>query len=199
MASKLKVGISGGIGSGKSYICSLLEEKGYPVYYADARAKELMNTSPIIREALIEAFGEEVFANNQLNRPFLANIIFNASERREWVNSIVHPVVYADFADWANEQKSTVVFQENAVMFDTGSYLKFDKTILVFADLETRIQRTMLRDRSDRSDVQSRINSQGNPEDHKKLADFIIDNSEGKDIESQLQAILNQISYLISS
>ena len=193
MSSKLKVGISGGIGSGKSYICNLLEEKGFPVYNADARAKELMNSNPVIREALTEAFGEEVFIDNQLNRPFLANIIFNAPERREWVNSVVHPVVYADFAEWANEQTSNIVFQENAVMFDTGSYLKFDKTILVFADLETRIRRTMLRDNSDRKDVQARINSQGNPEEHKKLADFVIDNSEGKDVEQQLEAILQSL------
>lgn len=193
MSSKLKVGISGGIGSGKSYICNLLEEKGFPVYNADARAKELMNSNPVIREALTEAFGEEVFIHNQLNRPFLANIIFNAPERREWVNSVVHPVVYADFAEWANEQTSNIVFQENAVMFDTGSYRKFDKTILVFADLETRIRRTMLRDNSDRKDVQARINSQGNPEEHKKLADFVIDNSEGKDVEQQLEAILQSL------
>jgi dephospho-CoA kinase len=193
MSSKLKVGISGGIGSGKSYVSNLLEEKGFPVYNADARAKELMNSNPVIREALTEAFGEEVFIDNQLNRPFLANIIFNAPERREWVNSVVHPVVYADFAEWANEQTSNIVFQENAVMFDTGSYRKFDKTILVFADLETRIRRTMLRDNSDRKDVQARINSQGNPEEHKKLADFVIDNSEGKDVEQQLEAILQSL------
>jgi dephospho-CoA kinase len=193
MSSKLKVGISGGIGSGKSYVSNLLEEKGFPVYNADARAKELMNSNPVIREALTEAFGEEVFIDNQLNRPFLANIIFNAPERREWVNSVGHPVVYADFAEWANEQTSNIVFQENAVMFDTGSYRKFDKTILVFADLETRIRRTMLRDNSDRKDVQARINSQGNPEEHKKLADFVIDNSEGKDVEQQLEAILQSL------
>lgn len=193
MSLKLKVGISGGIGSGKSYICNLLEQKGFHVYNADARAKILMNSSSKIRKALVNAFGDEVFLNNELNRPFLAGIIFNSEEKREQVNAIVHPVVYEDFALWAEQQQSAVVFQENAVMFDTGSYVKFDRTILVVADQETRIKRTMLRDVASREEVLSRMNSQGNQENHKELADFVIDNSEGKNVEQQLEKILSEI------
>lgn len=192
----IKVGVSGGIGSGKTFVCKLIEKQGYPVYYADPRARDLMNQHPKIRQSLIELFGEKIYINDELNRAFLANIIFNNDEKRLLVNSIVHPIVYSDFNLWAEHQSTELVFQENALMFDNQSYSRFDKTILVFADLETRIQRVMHRDKTSREEILSRINSQGNPEEHKLLADFVIDNSQENQLEEQLKIILLDLKSL---
>lgn len=194
MSDRIKVGVSGGIGSGKSYVCALIEQRGFPVYYADARAKWLMNTHPAIRQKLIDTFGEEVYEEEgRLNRPFLAKAIFGDESKRKMVNSIVHPEVYADFGQWLLEQASEMVFQESALMFDTGAYKAFDFTILVDAPIELRIQRLVERDNLSATDIAARLRSQGNAEDHRKLADFVIENGETENVEEQLETLLRKI------
>lgn len=140
--SKL-VGITGGIGSGKSYVCRMLEERGYPVYYSDIRAKELTNSHPQIRKELIKLLGEEVYQNNQLNKKFLANHIFTNDSTRMKVNAIIHPIVRNDFKEWIDRQTAPFIFNEAAILMEIGSYESFDCMVVVTADLETRIERTM--------------------------------------------------------
>lgn len=197
MSKKIRVGVSGGIGSGKTFVCQLIEQHGYPVYNADLRARELMNSNLEIKNALIAAFGHEVYQSGLLNRTFLASLIFNNDEARLKVNSIVHPIVHNDFKNWSENQTSDLVFQENALMFDNGSYTRFDKTILVYADLETRIQRALLRDNNSKEEVLARMNAQGDPEAHKSLANFVVDNSEGQNVSQQVEDILSQLKSAI--
>src|SRR3990167_5497792 len=122
MIAPLKVGITGGIGSGKSTVCAVLKAMGHPVYNSDERAKTIMETSSEVREQLISVFGEPTFENNQLNRPYLAQAIFNDPAKREQINAIVHPVVRTDFQQWANSQTSSIIFQESALLIETGGH-----------------------------------------------------------------------------
>lgn len=179
MIAPLKVGITGGIGSGKSTVCAVLKEMGYPVYNSDERAKTIMETSPEVRKQLIAAFGEQTFLNNQLNRPFLAEAIFNDLAKREQINSIVHPAVRTDFQQWTAQQTSSIVIQESALLIETGGYRLLDFTVLVTAPEELRVQRALRRDAAtNENDVRSRIKSQLSDEEKRKTADFVIVNDE---------------------
>ena len=154
------IGITGGIGSGKSIIGHILTTMGYPVYYSDQEAKWVMNNDPELRKDLIAVFGEEAYLNNELNRPFLAEKIFTSPELKEKINQIVHPKVRKRFSDFVANSSSPVVFNEAAILFETGGFKDFDATILVIADKETRIQRVMQRDTITREQVEARMNNQ---------------------------------------
>jgi len=195
---QMKVGISGGIGSGKSYLSEIIASKGFPVYYSDLAARRLMNEDPLIKEQLVSLFGEEVYVNDQLNRPFLASIIFNDSEKREQVNHIVHPRVHQDFLKWVSHQHSKIVFYESALLFENKAYELFDATILVTAPLELKIERIVKRDSCTREQAVARINSQRNEEEYKELATYIIENDERSDIRIALENILKSF-YSTSS
>lgn len=174
----IKVGITGGIGSGKSFVCQILEKMGYPVYYSDTESKRLTATNPVIKEGLIQLLGQEVFIENTLNKAFLASKLFQDDTIREKVNQLIHPIVRADFQEWANLQKSEIVFNEAAILMETGSYKTLDFTVLVTADKELRIQRTMKRDNISREDVLARMSKQWDDDRKMKLADFVIYNDE---------------------
>ncbi|HLP55651.1 MAG TPA: dephospho-CoA kinase [Fluviicola sp.] len=194
MIAPLKVGITGGIGSGKSTVCAVLTEMGYPVYNSDERAKTIMETSPEVREQLIAAFGEETFHNNRLNRAYLAQLIFNDPVKREQINAIVHPAVRADFQQWAKKQKSAIVFQESALLIETGGYRLLDYTVLVTAPEELRIKRVLKRDVIvNEEDVRSRIQSQLSDEDKRKMADFVIENDEHELLVPQVNELLRKL------
>lgn len=193
MSNPKKIGVSGGIGSGKTFVCKLLEARGYPVYYSDLQAKRLMNENELIRRELTALFGEEVYLKNELNRPFLASIIFNNEQRRRQVNQIVHPQVQADFNTWSNEQHSKIVFYESALLFETKAYLLLDATILVVAPLELRIERTMKRDNTTKEQVEQRIASQGNQDLYRKWTTYCVENDLNSDLDLQLDDILNDI------
>lgn len=171
---KLITGITGGIGSGKSTIATILEKLGFPVYYADTEAKLLMNTDPSIRERLTQLFGPQAYNVSGLDRPFIASRIFNDEESKLRMNAIVHPRVRAHFDDWAAAQQNSLVFQESALLFETESYRRFDKTLLVTAPEELRIQRVQSRDGFSESEIRSRMNSQLKDEEKIPLADYII-------------------------
>lgn len=172
----IKIGITGGIGSGKSYVCGILEKMGYPVYYSDRASKELTVTSETIRKGLIQLLGETVYQNNELNKTFLVSKLFQDDAIREQVNAIIHPVVRADFNEWAAQQKTPVVFNEAAILIETGSYKTFDFTVIVTADKEIRIQRTMARDNISREEVLVRMSKQWEDEEKMKYANFVIYN-----------------------
>jgi dephospho-CoA kinase len=197
MIAPLKVGITGGIGSGKSMVCAVLKEMGYPVYNSDERAKTIMETSPEVRNQLIGAFGEQTFLNNQLNRPFLAEAIFNDPAKRAQINSIVHPAVRSDFQQWTSAQTSSIVFQESALLIETGGYRLLDFTVLVTAPEELRIRRVLRRDAAaNENDVRSRINSQLSDEEKCKTAGFVIVNDEQLVLVSQVIELIKLLKTL---
>lgn len=152
-----KIGITGGIGSGKSTVCSLFAERGIAVYDSDSRAKQLMSESAELREQLIEAFGEECYADGALNRAYLAKQVFGNAEALSRLNAIVHPAVRADFRTWAEQQSGAYVILESAILFEAGFESEVDTTLAVMAPLEERIRRTMARDGVDRESVLERI------------------------------------------
>jgi dephospho-CoA kinase len=184
-----RIGLSGGIGSGKSYVAEILEKMGFPVYYSDARAKVLTDTHPHIISELIKRFGTTIYEDGVLNRKALASIIFDSEENRLFVNNLIHPIVRADFDAWCAQQNSPLVFNEAAILFETGAYRQFHATVLVIAPFETRIQRMMQRDRCTHEQAEARINSQWNDEQKIPLANSIVSNN-GE------EAVLIQVEHL---
>jgi len=172
----LKIGITGGIGSGKTYICRLFEALGIPVYNADEEAKRLMNTDIRIKEKLIAQFGESTYKDGLLDRAFLANMVFSDKDKLELLNGIVHPIVIQEAKDWAERQTTRYSLKEAALLFESGSYKELDYTILVTAPMDIRIQRVIERDGTTEQQVQERINKQLSDEEKLQLADFVIVN-----------------------
>ena len=188
-----RIGLTGGIGSGKSFIAQIIEHMGYPVYYSDARAKELTKSNPTIKMGLISLFGEEVYEGNQLNAELIASKIFNDDELRTKVNELIHPIVRADFENWALNQNSALVFNEAAILFETGSYRNFDATVLVCAPTELKIERVMKRENCSREAVLERMNKQWPDEEKLKLADYSILNDDETPVLIQLEAVINEL------
>jgi dephospho-CoA kinase len=188
-----RIGLTGGIGSGKSFIAQIIEHMGYPVYYSDARAKGLTKSNPTIKMGLISLFGEQVYEGDQLNSELIASKIFNDDELRTTVNELIHPIVRADFENWALNQKSAMVFNEAAILFETGSYRNFDATILVCAPTESKIERVMKRENCSKEEVMARMSKQWLDEDKRKLADYSILNDNHTPILIQLEEIINNL------
>lgn len=170
------VGLTGGIGSGKSTVAAMFKELDVPVYNSDDRAKYLMNTSIDIKEKLIALLGDEAYENGQLNRPYIAKEVFNDSELLTNLNGIVHPVVRQDFLAWTEEQDACYVIQETALLFENNSQDLYDQIIVVTAPVELRISRVLDRDNSTREQVMSRINNQLDDEIKIKSSNFVIEN-----------------------
>ena len=169
----IKVGITGGIGSGKSTICRIFRILGAPVFVADDVAKNLMNSNNEIIEQLIKEFGREIYSENRaLNRKKLAEIIFNDNFQREKVNNIIHPAVRAEFVNWTNTQNSPYIIHEAAILFESGFYKMMDFTILITAPEEIRIERVMKRDNVDTKTVRERISKQWADDEKRELASF---------------------------
>jgi len=172
----LKIGITGGIGSGKTFICRLFESLGIPVYNADEEAKRLMNTDIRIKEKLIAQFGEATYKDGLLDRAFLANMVFSDKDKLELLNGIVHPIVIQEAKDWAERQTTRYSLKEAALLFESGSYKELDYTILVTAPIDIRIQRVIERDGTTEPQVWERMNKQLSDEEKLQLADFVIVN-----------------------
>ena len=171
-----KVGITGGIGSGKTTVCQLFELLGIPIYYADDKAKELIVKNEALRTKLIETFGEETYLpDGSYNRAYIANIVFSDKKQLEKLNHIVHPAMYQDGLDWHNAQESVpYTLKEAAILFESKGHLQMDKTILVVAPEQIRIERVMKRDKTTVEAVQARIDKQLPDAEKIKLADYII-------------------------
>ncbi|WP_320018528.1 dephospho-CoA kinase [Labilibaculum manganireducens] len=194
----LKVGLTGGIGSGKSIVGRAFEMMGIPVYIADIEAKRLMVFDSELRNLLISRFGNQIYDSNfNLNRKLLAEIVFNDSEALQDINSIVHPAVRKDFIRWC-EQHSQIpyVIQESAIIFDSGLYKNFDKIITVAAKDEIRIQRVMERDSMSRELIVERMRSQLPESVRIEKADFVIYNNTEL-ILPQIKRIDKQIRSLV--
>lgn len=174
----LKVGITGGIGSGKSTVSKIFELLNVPVYYADEASKRLYTSDKNLMANIKKNFGEEVYTNDQLNRSRLAAMVFNDPEKLALLNSIVHPPTIKDAADWMQQQTAPYIIKEAALIFESGSSAGLDLVIGVYAPKHIRIQRVMERDSISRDDVLNRMNRQIDEELKMKLCDFVIQNNE---------------------
>ncbi len=192
----LVIGLTGGIGSGKSTVAKMFEALGIPVYYADDEAKALMHRSKIIKRKLKKKFGAEVYQNNRLNRAYLASKIFNDKEALAYVSSVVHPKVAQHFKRWIQKQTAPYILQENAILFENSSYKNFDKIITVTAPLETKINRVIKRDNTNKEQVLSRINNQLSDADKIKKSDFVITNTNLKETQEQVEEVHHKIILL---
>ena len=195
-AFKMKiVGITGGIGGGKSTLSKLLLAEGFQVYNTDMEARRLQNESPVIRNNLIELFGTEVYDGAELNRKYLANIVFNSPELLQQLNAIVHPVVKKDFLKWSEQfSAESYVFMECAILFEGGFNSLVDKIILVTASEEVRIARVVKRDMLTVDQVKARIRNQMSDEQKSKYADYIIKTDDNQDMYSKMKQLLLQLS-----
>jgi dephospho-CoA kinase len=188
----LKVGITGGIGSGKTTVCQIFEKLGVPVYYADQRAKELMEDDTQLSLEIKKEFGDEVYADGRLNRKLLAEIVFGNEEKLVKLNSLVHPAVFRDNRSWNEilaKKGYPYVLKEAALLVETGSYRLLDKLIVVSAPEEDRIKRVMARDGSTQKQVLARIHAQMPEEQKVKYADYIIFNDRIMDLVPEVTKI----------
>src|SRR5690554_4759958 len=171
-----KIGLTGGIGSGKSIIGKILEVMDYPVFYSDKEAKLIMTESENVVLKVKQAFGKEAYLEGELNRPYLAKKIFNDESLKATLNQIVHPAVREKFNEWALEEKTELVFNEAAILFETGAYKTFDHNVLVTAPEEVRILRVIERDNTSAKEVKERMNNQWKDAAKEKMASFVIQN-----------------------
>jgi len=187
----LKVGITGGIGSGKTTVCKIFETLGIPVYYADDRAKWLMTHDPELMEAISNTFGQNVYSpEGQLNRAYLAEVVFGDNEKLAQLNALVHPAVFRDGSQWHQSQKNTpYTIREAALLFESGSYRAIDKMVVVTAPLDIRIKRVVERDNVPEAAVMARIEKQWPEEEKVKRADYIIYNDGERLLIPQVLAI----------
>jgi dephospho-CoA kinase len=189
------VGITGGIGSGKSTVAKIFSILGIPVYFADDRAKWLMGNDEVLKTQIKKLFGtESYFSDGNLNRTFLAKEVFSNPEKVKAINSLIHPAVGKDFSDWASKQTTPYVLKEAALIFETGSHEALDHVINVSSPLKVRIARTLMRDpfRSEEQ-VNQIINQQLPDEQKNELADFVIKNTDNKLLIPQVLKIHQQL------
>lgn len=190
-----KVGITGGIGSGKSTVCRMLAERGVALYDADSRAKELMSTSEALRSALIENFGAETFNAEGLNRQYLAGRVFSDAEQLRLLNSLVHPAVIADFEAWAEAQEGNYVVFESAILFEAGLESRVDVVVAVMAPESLRVERVMARDGHTREQVMARIKNQMSDDERSDRAKYSIVNIDVEDLEDDVEQLHRRLSY----
>ncbi|QNA43541.1 dephospho-CoA kinase [Lacibacter sediminis] len=190
----LKIGLTGGIGSGKSTVAKVLEVLGVPVYYADEAAKELMHSNELLKQQLILHFGKETyFEDGQLNRKHLSSIVFNNKEKLELLNSLVHPATIADAKEWFSKQHSPYVVKEAALLFESGTAEGLDYIIGVTAPIALRIKRVMDRDGVTADEVKRRMANQVDEALKMKLCDFVVHNNEQELLLPLVLALHNEL------
>lgn len=194
----LKVGITGGIGSGKTTVCKIFEQLGIPVYYADDRAKRLMVEDPQLVRGIMALLGEEAYTpEGQLDRTFVANIVFNNPGKLAQLNDLVHPAVARDGAAWQEKQTEVpYTLKEAALLYEAGSYRALDRMICVVAPEEMCIQRVMERDRVDRAAVLARMDKQWPQAQKARLADFLIYNDGTQSLVQQVVRIHKRLKSI---
>lgn len=192
------VGLTGGIGSGKTTVAKQFQALGIPVYIADDEAKKLMNRSKIIKRKLIALFGDEAYKDNTLNRPFLADKIFNNAENLKKMNAVVHPKVASHFKNWVKKQIAPYVLKESAILFENGAYKDCDLIITVTAPLELRKKRLLKRDNTTLEKIQAIINNQWSDESKISKSHFVITNKDLEETKQQVQLTHNKIVNLIA-
>lgn len=190
----IRLGITGGIGSGKSTVTELLKIQGIPVYIADIESKKLTESSPIIKDKLQSYFGKELYKEGKLDKQLFASIIFKDPDKLALANSIIHPEVYKHYFDWLRiHSNSHLIVLESAILYESGMIEYVDKTLLVYTVIEERIKRVMLRDGINRELVESRMNNQMSEEEKAKRSDYIIDNNEKISVIAQISHLLKEL------
>jgi len=187
------VGITGGIGSGKTTISKYFEGFGIPVYHADIEAKALMNRSKVIKRKLIALFGDDAYINNTLNRDYLRSQIFKEKKLLSKMNAIVHPKVGVHFKRWVKKQNAPYILKEVAIIFENNLQSQYDYIITVIADNEERVKRVMQRDNTSRDSVKAIIRNQLSDQEKIKKSDFVIENNDSEAAKLQAKIIHNNL------
>lgn len=191
----IKIGITGGIGSGKSTVSQILEIMGIPIYNSDTEAKRLIHTDPTIQQALCKLTGNTLFQNGELNRTLLAAYMFGKPTHIHKVNQIIHPNVKKDFQQWESRfPTDKIIGIESAILLEAGFKKEVDIVVMVYAPIELRIERTIKRDHSTKEKVMERINSQMNDEIKSEQSDFIIQNDEKTPLIPQVLKLISSLS-----
>ena len=190
------IGITGGIGAGKSTVSTICKHLGFKVYNSDQRAKEIVSEDSIIKKKLISFFGNNVYKNGVLDRKFLSDKIFNDKSSLQQINSIIHPAVKKDFNSWViNNSNEKILFKESALLFESGAYKELDKIILIVSDKNLRVSRVLNRDQKrSKKEIESIIDKQINEADAIKYADIVIDNNHKKML---LPSVIREIEKLM--
>ena len=190
------IGITGGIGAGKSTVSTICKHLGFKVYNSDQRAKEIVSEDPIIKKKLISFFGNNIYKNGVLDRKFLSDKIFNDKSSLEQINSIIHPAVKKDFNSWViNNSNEKILFKESALLLESGAYKELDKIILIVSDKNLRVSRVLNRDQKrSKKEIESIIDKQIDVVDAIKYADIVIDNNHKKML---LPSVIKEIEKLI--
>ena len=179
----LKIGITGGIGSGKTTVSKIFQTFQVPSYNSDFAARDILNTSLLVKEKIVESFGQSLLLeNDSIDRAKLGEIVFSSKKELQKLNEIIHPLVAIDFMQWCKGQSSSYILKESAIIFETGIYKGLDGVILVVSDLELKINRIQKRDGLSKNEVLKRINSQMQDSEKFPLADYIIENNGKKSL-----------------
>ena len=191
----VKVGLTGGIGSGKTTVSNFLLDYGIPVYNSDSKGKTLMNTNLELKNNIVSIFGKRVYDNGILNTNLLSSIVFNDSTKIEQLNNLVHPKVAQDFNQWVGKNNNKpILVKEAAILIESGAYLNMDKIILVVSEKSTRINRVSKRDNSDLKSIEKRINYQLTDNEKIKYADYIIENNSSLEhLKLEVLKVVNKI------
>lgn len=188
----LKIGLTGGIGSGKSVVARIFAVLGIPVYYADDEAKKLMNTDKDLKAAILKHFGEKSYREGELDRKYLARVVFNDTQKLELLNSLTHPATIQHAAGWIKRQTAPYIIKEAALLFESGAAKLLDKVIGVYAPEAIRLRRVMERDQVKAEEVLQRMSRQMNEEKKMKLCDFVIVNDEKQPVIPQVLSLHEQ-------
>lgn len=190
-----KVGLTGGIGSGKSKVAELLSNRGVAVYDSDSRAKALMTSDEVLRAALIKAFGAECYTDVGLNRAWLAERVFNNEDELCRLNAIVHPAVMRDFAAWAEIQEGDYVIMESAILLEAGLESHVDVVVAVMAPKELRLQRAMQRDGATEEQIEERMRNQMSDDERTERAKYAIVNIDLEELEEDVEQLHRRLCY----
>jgi len=191
------VGLTGGIGSGKTTVAKLFKELGVPVYNSDLRAKKLMKNSREIRTAVIDLLGKDSYVLERLNKKYIADKVFSNKELLQKLNAIVHPGVRNDFLRWVKSKKTPYVIQEAAILFENSSYSNFDKIILVKAPKKVRLERILERDNGSKEEILARMENQWDDSEKIPLSDYIIENIDLDQTKLQVEQIHHQLTKIV--
>jgi len=181
--------LTGGIGSGKTTVAKMFAALGVPIYIADDEAKKLMTTSKVVRQKLIALFGDDAYKNNVLNRPFLADSIFNNKALLEEMNAIVHPEVNTHFIEWKAKQTAPYVLKEAAIIFENGSYKNYNYIITVYAPKAVKVERVLKRDTTTIEKIEAIMKNQWSDDEKIKLSNYVIENLNLEKTKKQVHAI----------
>ena len=190
----VKIGITGGIGVGKSYVANILEKMGFPVFYSDQVAKELTSSNLKLIDLIKKEFGDDIYSSdNIIDNKRLSSLAFNDNKILKNLNSLIHPFVLNNFNTWCKNQKSKIVFKEAAILFESKSNIDLDRIICISANIKIRIDRIIKRDGRSEDEIMQIISRQMDQKEKEKLSDYVLYNDGQKSIVLQLTEILNKL------